>query len=139
MTIRTVFLLLVRPNRSSPAPRLVLGQDLLVDIGPLLRLFQVGLHLAELGQVQGGDLLGLLDLLLVALDLVLEFVDQLLHPLVVLLVLLLGEGKLLHTALSSSLRLLGLNKTSLLLIKLPLKILDLLLQSGDDLLPTLDG
>merc|ERR1719361_2283136 len=129
----------LRPDRSSPASGLVLGQDLLVDVGPLLGLLQVGLDLAELGQVEGGDLLGLLDLLLVALDLVLELVHQLLHPLVVLLVLFLGEGQLLHAALSSPLRLLGLDKTSLLVIKLSLKILDLLLQSGDHLLAALHG
>merc|ERR1719323_743002 len=68
---------------------LVLGQDLLVDVGSLLGLLEVSLDLAELGQVEGGDLLSLLDLLLVGLDLVLQLVNQLLHPLVVLLVLVL--------------------------------------------------
>merc|ERR1719361_44711 len=129
----------LRPHRSSPPPGLVLGQDLLVDVGPLLGLLQVGLDLAELGQVEGGDLLGLLDLLLVALHLVLQFVHQLLHALVVLLVLLLGEGQLLHPALSSPLGLLGLNKTSLLVIKLSLQVLDLQLQPGDHLLAALHG
>merc|ERR1719195_1313254 len=52
-------------------------------------------NLAVLDQVEGGDLLGLLDLLLVALDLALQLVDQPLHALVVLLVLVTGEGKLL--------------------------------------------
>merc|ERR1719150_432354 len=56
-------------------------------------------HLAVLGKVEGGDLLGLLDLLLVALDLALQLVDQPLHPLVVLPVLLLGVGQLLDLAL----------------------------------------
>ena len=37
--------------------------------GAVLRLLQLLLSLPELGQVQGGDLLGLLDLLLVGLDL----------------------------------------------------------------------
>ena len=57
---------------------------LFVDVSALLRRLQVSLDLAELGQVEGGDLLGLLDLLLVALHLVLQLVNQLLHPLVVL-------------------------------------------------------
>ena len=57
---------------------------LLIDVSALLRRLQVRLDLAELGQVEGGDLLGLLDLLLVALHLVLQLVNQLLHPLVVL-------------------------------------------------------
>ena len=118
---------------------LVLGQDLLVDVGSLLGLLEVGLDLAELGQVEGGDLLSLLDLLLVGLDLVLQLVDQLLHPLVVLLVLVLGEGQLLDTSLSPPLGLLSINQTSLLLIKLSLKILDLHLKPGDNLLPSLDG
>jgi hypothetical protein len=37
---------------------------------------ELGLSLAELGQVQGGDLLSLLDLLLVGADLALQLVDQ---------------------------------------------------------------
>merc|ERR1719323_2616143 len=80
---------------------LVLGKDLLVDVGSLLGLLEVGLDLAELGQVEGGNLLGLLDLLLVGLDLVLQLVNQLLHSVLVLLVLTLGEGELLGLALGS--------------------------------------
>ena len=41
---------------------------------------QVGLHCAELGQVEGGDLLRLLDLLLVHLDLELLLVGNGEHP-----------------------------------------------------------
>merc|ERR1719195_707452 len=52
-------------------------------------------NLAVLGEVEGGDLLGLLDLLLVALDLALQLVDEPLHALVVLLVLVPGEGQFL--------------------------------------------
>merc|ERR1719281_1095795 len=57
-------------------------------------------NLAVLGQVQGGDLLGLLDLLLVAPDLALQLVNEALHPLVVLLVLVTSEGELLDGPLS---------------------------------------
>ena len=46
-------------------------------------------NLPELGEVERGDLLRLLDLLLVGLDLVLQLVHHLLHPLVVLVVLVL--------------------------------------------------
>merc|ERR1719422_194314 len=56
----------------------------------------------------------------------------------VLLVLILGEGQLLDTSLSSSVGLLSINKTSLFIIKLTFKILDLLLQSGHNLLASLD-
>ena len=45
------------------------------------------LALAVLGEVEGGDLLCLVDLALVGLDLLLERVDQVLHARVVLLVL----------------------------------------------------
>ena len=102
-------------NRNPCSPHL------LVEVRPLLRLLQLGLHLPELGQVEGGDLLGLLDLLLVRLDLrtesgmkerrclcsiffayfVLQFVHELLHPLVVLVVLLLLERQLLHPPLDA--------------------------------------
>merc|ERR1719411_1048280 len=118
---------------------LVLGQDLLVDVGSLLGLLEVGLDLTELGQVEGGDLLSLLDLLLVGLDLVLQLVNQLLHSLVVLLVLILGEGQFLDTSLSPPLGLLSINKTPLLLVKLSLKVLDLHLKPGDNLLASLDS
>ena len=60
---------------------------LLVDVGTLLRGLKISLDLAELGEIESGDLLGLLDLLLVALHLVLQLVHQLLHPLMVLGVL----------------------------------------------------
>ena len=58
------------------AAGLHLGQRLLVEVGPLGRLGEVALHLAELGQVEGRNLLRLLDLLLVGLDLGLQLVNQ---------------------------------------------------------------
>merc|ERR1719205_302473 len=67
-------------------------------LGALLGLLELLLGLAELGQVQGGDLLGLLDLLLVGLDLLLELIGQIGHAVLVLLVLVLGELELLHLA-----------------------------------------
>ena len=66
---------------------------LLVDVSTLLRGFKISLDLAELGEIEGGDLLGLLDLLLVALHLVLQLVHQLLHPLVVLGVMNVSQRK----------------------------------------------
>ena len=60
---------------------------------------QVGLHSPELGQVESGDLLGLLNLLLVGLDLALQLVDQGLHPLMVLPVLILLVSELLDVPL----------------------------------------
>ena len=60
------------------------GHGVLLGLSLLRDSQQVGLHCAELGQVEGGDLLGLLDLLLVGLDLALQLVNESLHPLVVL-------------------------------------------------------
>ena len=76
-----------------------LGEGLLVQIGSLRAPGQVGLHLPELCQVEGGDLLGLLNLLLVRLDLALELVNESLHSLVVLPVLVLLVGQLLDVPL----------------------------------------
>ena len=63
-------------------PDLSLGKP-----GALLSLLKLLLGLPELGQVEGGDLLGLLDLLLVGLDLGLQLVGEVAHPVLVLLVL----------------------------------------------------
>merc|ERR1712079_402940 len=57
-------------------------------------------NLAVLGQVESSNLLGLLNLLLVGLDLALELVNESLHALVVLLVLVPSEGQLLDGSLS---------------------------------------
>merc|ERR1712105_77898 len=64
---------------------------LLIGISASLSIAQGASHLAVLGQVEGGDLLGLLDLLVVGLHLALELVNQGLHPLVVLPVLISSE------------------------------------------------
>ena len=61
--------LLSRADRHGASPGLVLGQDLLVEVGALLSLLELALDLPELGKVEGGDLLGLLNLPLVGLDL----------------------------------------------------------------------
>merc|ERR1719517_2645 len=71
------------------------GSLLLGCVGSSGGITQSSGHLAVLGEVEGGDLLGLLDLLLVAPDLALQLVDQPLHALVVLLVLVTGKAQLL--------------------------------------------
>merc|ERR1711962_1720396 len=105
----------------------------------LLGGLKICLDLSELGKIEGGDLLGLLDLLLVALHLVLQLVHQLLHPLMVLVIFLLREGELLDAAGGAPLRLLSLNKPALLVVELGLQVLDLLLQPGGDLPASLDS
>ena len=86
-------------------------------------------NLPELGQVKSSNFFGLFNLLLVRLHLVLQFVYQLLHSLMVLGVLLLAEGQFLDAPVGAALSLLGINQTALLVVKLALKILDLLLKS----------
>ena len=52
-------------------------------------------HLSILGQIKSCNLLGLLNLLLVRLDLPLQLVNQTLHPLLVLPVFVLSVSQLL--------------------------------------------
>ena len=56
-----------------------------------------------------------------------------------LVVLLLREGELLDATGGAPLRLLSLHETALLVVELRLEVLDLLLQPGGDLPPSLDG
>ena len=72
-----------RSNGGAAGPSTVLGEGLLVGVGALSGVSRAVLRLPVLGQVEGGDLLRLLDLLLVGLDLALQLVDQGLHALVV--------------------------------------------------------
>merc|ERR1719225_2511791 len=109
------------------------------ELGTLLHLLQLLLGLPELGKVEGGDLLGLLDLLLVGLDLGLQLGGQVGHPVLVLLVLTRGEDQLLALALSTLVSLGGLSSASLGASKLGLQLLDLVLQLGHGGLATLGG
>merc|ERR1712192_90175 len=68
---------------------------LLIGISTGLSITKGSCHLAVLGQVEGCDLLGLLDLLLVGLHLALQLVNEGLHPLVVLAILVAGKAQLL--------------------------------------------
>merc|ERR1719410_1982016 len=109
------------------------------ELGSLLGLLQLLLCLAELGQVEGSNLLSLLDLLLVGLDLHLQLVGQLGHAVLVLLVLTLGEGELLGLALGSLVSLVGLTSARLGGSKLSLKLTDLALELGHGGLARLQG
>merc|ERR1719346_208874 len=120
-------------------PRLGLGQRLLGHVGTLLGPGQVGLHLAVLGQVEGGDLLGLLDLLLVRLDLALQLVNQTLHALVILPVLLLGVGQLLDLPLGLAEVLLAVSVAPVLGVQLGLELADAGVHPGHGLLAALEG
>merc|ERR1719458_533098 len=84
---------------SAAGPGAVLSKGLLVGVGTLSGIGDAVLGLPVLSQVEGSDLLCLLDLLLVGLDLALQLVDESLHSLVVLPVLVLLVAQLLDLAL----------------------------------------
>merc|ERR1719435_14792 len=109
------------------------------DVGALFGVFQLVLHLAVLGEVHGGDLLGLLHLALVGLDLGLELLDQILHALHVLAVLLSLEGEFLESSVGLAEILGGLLVAALLGIELGLELADAGLELGDDALASLEG
>uniref|UniRef100_A0A182JJS0 Uncharacterized protein n=1 Tax=Anopheles atroparvus TaxID=41427 RepID=A0A182JJS0_ANOAO len=107
------------------------GGSLLGNVGALLGFLKLLLGLAELGQVEGGDLLGLLDLPLL--------VNQILHALVVLAVLLRLEAQLLDAALRLAQVLLGVGMSSLFAVQLGLELAHALLQLLNGLLASLQG
>merc|ERR1719516_832275 len=87
-------------------------------LGSLLSLLQLLLCLAERGEIQSSNLL------FVSLDLLLQFSSKVRHPLLVLLILILREGKLLHLALSSLVCLHVLRGATLNISKLSLQLPD---------------
>merc|ERR1719435_388521 len=116
-----------------------LGEGSLGNIRSFSGIFHLVLHLVVLGEVHGGDLLGLLHLALVGLDLGLELLDQILHALHVLAVLLSLEGEFLESSVGLTEILGGLLVTALLGIKLGLELADAGLELGDDALASLEG
>merc|ERR1712218_635812 len=95
---------------------------LLVGVGACLSISKCSSNLAVLGKVEGGDLLGLLDLLFVGLHLALQLVDQSLHPLVVLPVLITSEGQLLDGPLRLAEVLVDISEAPGLSVQLRLKL-----------------
>ena len=96
--------------------------------GPLFAFFQLLLGFAELGQVESSNLLGVLDLLLVGLDLALQLAGKVGHPVLVLLVLVVLEQHLLDTALGLLEGLLVLGSLGLQVPQLDLQLADAALQ-----------
>lgn len=115
------------------------ADGLLGKVCPFFGLLQFLLCLAELSQVEGGDFFSLLDLPLVGLDLLLQFVDQVLHALVVLTVFFSLEGELLDAPLGLAQVLLGISVSPLFTIKLVLELPDPLFELLDGLLASLKG
>merc|ERR1719461_1212818 len=104
--------------------------------GAILCLLKLLLSLAELGQVQGSNLLSLVDLLLVGLDLTLELGGQVGHAVLVLSVLVVLELELLDLALGSLVSLGVLSCAGLDIAKLNLKLTDAGLKLGHGRLST---
>merc|ERR1719216_375186 len=86
-------------NRCSTSLSLGLGQSLLIEVSPLFSIRQLSMGITELGQVKGSNFLSLLNLLLVRLDLGLQLVNESLHALMILPVLIRSIGHLLDTSL----------------------------------------
>merc|ERR1719264_2125911 len=133
------FNFLHRSNGSTARPGPVLGESLFRGGGPLSSISNAVLGLAVLSQVEGSNLLGLFNLLLVRLDLALELVNQSLHPLMVLAVLILLVGQLLDPPLGLAHVLLGVALAPVLSIKLGLQLTDAGIHLGHGLLSSLEG
>merc|ERR1719290_246783 len=116
-----------------------LGEGSFGNIRPLAGIFQLVLHLAVLGEVHGGDLLGLLDLALVGLNLGLEFLNEILHALHVFAVLLGLECEFFKPPVSLPEVLSGFSMSPLLGIELSLELPDAGLKLGNDALASLEG
>merc|ERR1719166_787976 len=96
----------------------------------ILSLLKLLLSLAELSQVEGSDLLGLLNLLLVGLDLLLELGGKFSHSVLILLVLINLELELLAASLGLLVSLHVLSGVGLRVAQLNLQLSDSGLQLG---------
>merc|ERR1719195_793900 len=86
-------------DRSRTSPSLSLGQSLFIEVSSLSSISKLGLSLTEFGQVECSNLFSFLNLLLVRLDLRLKLIDQSLHALMVLPILIRSIGHLLDASL----------------------------------------
>merc|ERR1711983_147118 len=114
----------LKANGSSTALGLELSQSLLIRVSPLLSISKVSLSLPELGKVHSSNLLSFLNLLLVRLDLGLELINQSLHALMVLAVLVSRVSQLLDSALRLAQVLLGIREATVFSIKLRFQLPD---------------
>merc|ERR1719336_1776091 len=96
-------------QRGSTAFSFILCQYLFVNVCSFFCGFKISLYLPEFGKIKGSNFFCFFNLLLVALDFILQFVNQLLHSLVVLAIFILGECQFFDASVSSTVRLLGIN------------------------------
>merc|ERR1719341_1711298 len=116
-----------------------LGKSLLRHISSFLGGRKGVLDLPVLGQVQGSNLLSFLNLLLVGLDLALQLVNETLHALMVLPVLILLVSQFLDLALRLPHTLLCISHPPVLSIKLRFKLPDSGVHLAHGLLSSLEG
>merc|ERR1719373_844792 len=114
-------------------------KGILSHSGSVFSFLELLLSFAELGQVEGSNLLSFLNLLLVGLDLGLELGGQVGHAVLVLSVLVILELELLDLALSSLVRLHVLSSLGLDIAKFNLELTDTSLQLGHGGLATTHG
>merc|ERR1719208_664362 len=114
-------------------------ESILSHSGAILSLLQLLLSLAELGQVEGSNLLGFLNLLLVGLDLLLELGGQVGHAVLVLPVLVILELELLDFTVGLLVRLHVLSGAGLDIAELNLELTDASLKLGHGRLATTHG
>merc|ERR1719373_687778 len=114
-------------------------KGILSHSGSVFSFLELLLGLAELGQVEGSNLLSFLNLLLVGLDLGLELGGQVGHAVLVLSVLVILELELLDLALSSLVRLHVLSSLGLDIAKFNLELTDASFQLGHGGLATTHG
>merc|ERR1719373_248851 len=114
-------------------------KGILSHSGSVFSFLELLLSFAELGQVEGSNLLSFLNLLLVGLDLGLELGGQVGHAVLVLSVLIILELELLDLALSSLVRLHVLSSLGLDIAKFNLELTDASLQLGHGGLATTHG
>merc|ERR1712209_362870 len=111
-------------NRCSTSLSLGLSQSLLIEISPLLSISQLSMSIAELGKVEGSNLLSLFNLLLVRLDLGLQLVNKSLHALMVLPVFIRSISHHLDTSLRLAKVLLAISHPAGLSINFRFKLTD---------------
>merc|ERR1712083_1079904 len=97
------------------------------------------LSLAELGKVQGGNLLSFLNLLLVSFDFLLELGCKFRHAVLILLILIVLELKLLDLAFSLLVSLHVISSVSLNSSKFNFKLTDAGLEFSHRILSTAHG
>merc|ERR1712045_627757 len=114
------------------------GEGVLSHVSALFRVFQLNLDLAVFGEVDGGNLLSLLNLAFVGLDLLLEFVDHVLESLLALAVLISLECELLEAAVLLAHTLISLSMTTLLIVELNFKFTHSLFKFLNHTLATLE-